>query len=226
MSSLALGTFSSGLIGQARLIAQDQAASASGGALTDAQYTSLINEKYIWLREEVTPRSVYLSSTNMFGGAVSGQAVLTTPTNIKKLLALIPQASVGATVLGSAYERVEPNELADYNTSSSTFAAYRDTTQAGKWSIQFGTSLTAQPVAGFVTQEVTALSASSDVPDLSDHEGYIVARLAAWEAARLSGRDDAFIASIFSTIPQEIQDAMKTAENVKRPREHSIEDSY
>jgi hypothetical protein len=107
-----------------------------------------------------------------------------------------------------------------------SFAAYRDTTQAGKWSIQFGSALTAQSVAGFVTQEVTALSASGDVPDLSDHEGYIVARLAAWEAARLSGRDDAFIAAIFSTIPQEIQDAMKTAENTKAPRAHAIEDTY
>ena len=146
-------------------------------------------------------------------------------TNIKKLLALIPQAGNSVTALGPAYERVDPNELADYP-NATTFAAYRDATQAGAWSIQFGSAPSTQSIAAFVTQEVTALSASSDVPDLSDHEGYIVARLAAWEAARLSGRDDAFIASIFSTIPQEIQDAMKTAENTKKPREHSIEDSY
>lgn len=213
----------------ARLLTQDT--STAGPALTDAQYYSLINEKYAWLKEEVDPRTTWVDHATLFGSgaAVSAKNVMTNATNYRKFLALLPETSSSSQLLASPLERVEPNELADYTTAA-TYALSRQqlgSTAAdnGKWTIHFGAAPSSQYYSAWVVKEVTALASGSDVPELSDHECYIVARAAAAEAARLSGRTE-MVQQIMAPLPQNVRDALQTSMNLKKPRQRTMEDAF
>lgn len=51
------------------------------------------------------------------------------------------------------------------------------------------------------------LAALTDTPDLSQREARIVARLLAWEMARLHSRDEAFLQQILAPMPSKVLDA-------------------
>lgn len=225
MSSLSLAN----LTLHARLLAQDT--STSSPALQDSQYYSLINEKYAWYKEVVDPRTTWVNHTQLTGsgGGVSSKSFKTSDTNYRKILALLPETSSSSTDLASPLERVELNELGDFSTSSYYALSRQQLTSTaadnGKWTIYFGAAPATQFYSAWVIKEVTALSSGSDVPELSDHEGYMVARMAAAEAARLAGRTE-MVDQILAPLPQEVRDALQTAQNVKKPRGRLMEDAF
>ena len=213
----------------ARLLVQDT--STASPSLTDAQYYSLINEKYAWLKEEVDPRLTWVNHTTLFGAAtaISAKNVLTSATNYRKFLSLLPESSATSQDFAGALERVEPNELADFG-SAATYALSRQqlgatTADNGKWTIHFGAATQTQYFSAWVIKEVTALSSGTDSPELSDHECYTVARAASAEAARLAGRTE-MIQAIMAPLPQNVRDALQTAMNLKKPRSRTMEDAF
>jgi len=213
----------------ARLLVQDT--STASPALTDAQYYSLINEKYAWLKEEVDPRLTWVNHTTLFGGAtaVSSKNQMTSATNYRKFLSLLPESNATSQDFAGSLERVEPNELADFTTAA-TYALSRQqlgatAADSGKWTIHFGLAPSSQYYSAWVIKEVTALASGSDSPELSDHECYTVARAAAAEAARLAGRTE-MVQAIMAPLPQNVRDALQTAMNLKKPRARTMEDAF
>lgn len=213
----------------ARILYQDT--STASPALTDAQLASLINEKYAWYKEEVDPRTLWVNHTDLFGAAtaISSAKATTSATNYRKVLALMVASDATALDLAAPLERVEMNELGDYGTAA-TYALSRQqltSTAAdnGKWTVYFGAAPSSVRYTAFVIKEVTALSADADVPELSDHESYMVARMAATDAARLSGRNE-MVQEIMAPLPQGIRDAMTTAMAAKKPRQRTTEDAF
>ena len=212
----------------ARLLLQDT--STASPALTDAQYLILLNEKYAWLKEEVDPRATWVNHTTLFGAAgIAAKAAMTTATNYRKFLSLLPESGATTQLFAGALERVEPNELADFATSA-TYALSRQqlgatAADSGKWTVHFAKAPSTEFFSAWVIKEVTALSAGADLPELSDHECYIVSRAAAVEAARLAGRTE-MIPAIMAPLPKYVQDALATSMNIKKPRSRTMDDAF
>ena len=132
------------------------------------------------------------------------------------------------------FTRVELNEFFDHAGASlallsePVYALERPPALKGKWLIHCANhdAIGYVSTVGVVAYEVTALSAAADIPDLSDHEGYIVYRLAAIECARMLGRSPEFIASLNATLPREFQVATTTGAFLKGPRPRPAEEAF
>lgn len=301
MSTLALGTDTTGMIGQVRLLIQD--VSSAGYALTSAQITSILNDRYLWYKDTQQDRSKCITPTAFVAEKFAGVGVglqpgknLTVSGTYKKIIAIIKATPVsvatcitssnttltsgssfsnvrvgseivgtdittGTTVVsvdmtsqitmsaiatgshtlltmkfyapdasvGTPVERVEMNEFYDaYANGINAYALEREPGNSGKWTVHYSPATgetTPTPCVAVVVPEVTALSASGDTPELTDHESYMICRMAAVDACRLIGRE-ADMSAIAQSLPQEMKDALGVSSFMRQPRTRPSEESF
>lgn len=200
----------------ARLWVQDTSTTLPG--LTDAQYTSLINDRYMSWYKVLEVRAQRIASFQVLAsGELEGVASATS---------IVPEIYELEINL-SPLERMEYNEIRALRVSDSTtgtptrYAAIKDTASE-KWLVSYHPIPNgAFTVTALARVYPTALSGTA-VPLLGDAESYWLYRLAAADAAILLKRPE-LTEAILSPIPDAIRGKMgverKRTDPKRRPDE-------
>ncbi|HJW74957.1 MAG TPA: hypothetical protein VJ787_04715 [Thermoleophilia bacterium] len=217
----------------ARLLAQDSSASNPG--LTQAQYFSLINEAAQYWTSEVSPRVKILSATASGATFATVNVKDLTDNGIADVLYAL-QATAAGNVTGTSVERVRISrmlELQEDATSSATITQWAMTRTAvgvatggnqGRITIYIYPKATGTLYLALAVRPWHTDMAGTDVPDVSDEESRIIARMAATEAARLLGRDEAFINRIAALLPDKASVVERKNRNALFPQESPREE--
>lgn len=203
----------------ARLWARDSSTTLPG--LTDAQYASLINDRYMTWYKVIEARALRVASFQVLAnGELEGVASATS----------VHPEVLGLEIALSPLERVEYAELralrvSDPTTGTPTRYAMVKDTASEKWLVSYHPIPNgAFTVTALVRVYPTALSGTA-VPLLGDAESYWLYRLAAADAAFLIGRPE-LVEMILSPIPEAIRGKMgveaKRLDPKRRPQEMVI----
>lgn len=197
----------------ARLLAQDGDTTNPG--LTSAQYTSLINQRYLHYFRQIEPRIKWVSATTSGLTLAAATRVKTiTDTGIPRIDEVIgvfdegtdigaltktqgqplKREDVAVLLAESTYLPVEqidaslrgaPTKYATLVTAAEPTSA---TTNRGQVTIYFNKySPIARYYSVMVRQSPTLLSGATDTPDVTPEGSYIIPTLAGYDAARLLG---------------------------------------
>lgn len=212
-------TLTNGIL-YARLWAQDVSTTLPG--LTDANYTSLFNDRYASWYKVVEQRAVRVASFQVLAnGELEGVASATSvvPEILELEIALSP------------LERMEYPELRALRVSDSTtgtpkrYAAVKDTASE-KWLTSYHPIPDgAYTVTALARVYPTALSSGSDVPIVGDAECFWLWRMVAADAAILLKRPE-LVEAILAPIPDNIRGKMaverKRFDPKRRPEEQVV----
>ena len=196
--------------------AMDNDANSANWSVSQALQDEIINRFLIRYKLTSKPwtQDLPAATTGLTVGAGVNTIFATTITTIRHINALYLCASAGTTIRTSlALEHCEPAELDQWISdigATGTIKRYSairigDSTKAagtvGAWMLHFYPTPTATTyLIARATLEATPLLNASDVPDLTDEEGYGIAVLAgAWMAIRC-GRE-ALAQDILSELP-------------------------
>lgn len=190
-----------------------------------------INEAYVEWMATLQDRPRLLSAGTSGLVTSSGTRFYTlSVTTIREILGLFRSASGGSTVPLGELEWLEPHEHQEEYEASQALAtpaywtawrldAAATAADVGKWSVGFHpTPTAADSYILRVLVEPTALSGSTDKPDVTDVEAYALGRVAAARLALSMGRDDGFIAQLWQGVPERMQAVFRSQEKSKGPR--------
>jgi len=211
---------------KAGLLAQDT--SASSPAVSDANRLILLNDVLLRYTGDVKAKHSLISATTSGLTFAANAAVAETTASdlYDHILAAYPSNTAAVpTVLPKGLALWTVEEMLDaYDNDGSGTVSGSGTRewQAYAWERVAGTDADtgSTSIRVYVWPALAAtrylilrvpknvqIDALTDTPDLSLREADVVARLLAWEIARLHQRDDAFLQQILSPVPQRVLDA-------------------
>jgi hypothetical protein len=208
----------SGMIGQMRIYMADT--DSNDPAMSDSICTSILNKWYYLWHERVERRLVSVTATaSGFSFAQAATSATSTPTNWYEIAEAYKASGVGVEY-GAPLEIVPPTVLLRLQNSHTTqgtvskVAFMRPATalsaSVGKWTcIVHPIPDAATYISLMVRQWPTALSISTDTPDVTELAAYTISKLAAAEGAAIFGEDAEFIGNMVRDIPDEVFEQLK-----------------
>ena len=211
------------ILSKARLLAQDTATSP---AVSDANALILLNDVLLRFCGDVSNRS-HLVAASVSGLSFSAneaikQTTLSGVDYIDELLAAHPSDTNAANTVPTpalelktvdwmldAYGDTGDGSLSGGGTEWQAWAWERVSVVGGagtqeQFRVYVYPALSAERHLTLRVSRNVTIAALTDTPDLSLREADIVARLLAWEMARLHTRDEAFLAQILAPIPEDV----------------------
>jgi hypothetical protein len=230
-----------------RLLAQDGDTTNPG--LTSAQYTSLINQRYLHYFRQIEPRISWVSATTSgltlaLNTRVKAITDASVTTRIDEVIGLFDEGTNSDAATATQGQPLKREDLmvllsesvylaveavdASLRGAPTKYAVLRDdaeptsaTTLRGAVTIYFNKySPIVRYYSVMLRRSPTKLSNTDDTADVTPEGTYIIATLAAYDAARLLGgssRDPGFLEGILKFVPQDIQERLLVARGERDP---------
>lgn len=214
----------------AQLHVQDTNSSALG--LSNANYLDLINEA-LYAYAAMFPDDLSLSGRVLSASVLSGQtekqvylngvvgnvrnittAMLSTGTN--RLLEIVTVPEILRAIDADSTTTGQPVKVAF--ASEEYISGANTNTELAVTMFMWPKTNNTYTIYLYGTVQPTALSADSDKPPYGDHECRVIARMAAIEAARLLGRNQAFIQGLAAPLPDRVKEHYGTVSRGTLPR--------
>ena len=209
------------IIADARLFAQDTATTSP--AVSDANATILLQDVILRYEGDVEQKEQLVSATTSGLTFAAGDTVKTTSADVGHLLAAHPSDSASVNTLQTpAIALWSVREMLDqYNdsgsgtsvpASSSEFQAWAwekvaEGTPSEKARVYVWPPLNRTRYLTLRQSPYTVITATSDTVDADPRKRKLLARLLAWEMARLHTRDESFLQQILAPIPAQVLNA-------------------
>lgn len=182
-----------------RLWTQDTSTTLPG--LSDAQYTLLINERYMTYTRLVENRVVRIASfQTLANGTLEAVSTDTSPEILSLEINLTPLERM-------EYEELRAKRASDSTTGTPTAYAMLKDTATEKWLTSYWRIPNGAFTVTALARAYPAALSGTAVPVLGDADGYWVYRLAAADACPLLGRPE-LVESILAPIPDNIRGKM------------------
>lgn len=193
--------------------------------LSDAQLTRFLNENYIRLRDTFSPRWQWVNSNGLNGAvAAGGKSISIQSTTIAEIKQLFVESGANRATdkKGTPMTRDEIGRVLTLQKSETTQAKPRiyalqrvgstDPASIGYWiAYIWPISNTDYGISGMIRSEVTELSGATDKPDVQDGEAYTICRLAAADAALITGRPLELVQSILGPVDEKLKSHLTVA---------------
>lgn len=187
-------------------------------ALSDAELTKLINEAYLRSRDHFSPRWNWERGDVLgmaAGMAQSDRNVTPTILTVAEWKMLFVEAGA-TTTAGTPLSRDSVSRVTALQDSEGTegtpriYAAQRLETftaaGVGKWVIHvWPIPSSTIYLSGLVRHEATELAVGTDKPDVQDGEAYTICRMAAMDAALISGRPVELVHAISAPLSDKLK---------------------
>lgn len=198
-------------------------------ALSDAELTRILNENYIRFRDHFSPRWVWESATTLTGTLAQADRKVTFGlTTIAEIKLVFVETAVG-NVAGTPMTKDDLSRILTLQDADTTqaqpriFALLRAGTftaaNIGKWTVYFWPIPNqAYYLSALVRYEVTELAVGADKADVTDGEMYTICRLAAADAALISGRPVELVQGILAPVPEKMKSHLALAVRSVKPQ--------
>lgn len=229
-----LGTkTTSGMIYEAALIAGDSS-SVSGSGLSDAQWTLKVNDAYYWWVTEFEKRTESKTLVSSFtANTWTAQTAVTAndPEILEVSVAIGSAPTATRTIEWMPWAQIrwlQARKIAEGGTLTATYPQFyslqKESGQSNRWRIAvFPAPPTggAYQVNGRVRVHPTALSSSTDTPDLDDFGARCVIRIAAAWGAEDIGQSPERVDRILRALPEFVRAKMTRNRDLPDPNRRS-----
>lgn len=209
------------IIADARVFAQDTA--TTNPAVSDANATILLQDVLLRYEGDVEQKEQLVSATTSGLTFAAGDTVKTTSVDVGHLLAAFPSDSASvntlqtpALALWTVRDMLDKYSDAGSGTSvpasSSEFSAWAwekvaEGTPSEKARVYAWPPLNRTRYLTLRQAPYSVITATSDTVDADSRKRKLLARLLAWEMARLHTRDESFLQQILAPIPAQVLNA-------------------
>lgn len=205
------------IVARSRVFAQDTA--TTDPAVSDANYLILLNDVLMRYTRDVRQKTSIIPASTSGLTFAANDVVVTTSVDMGEILSFHSSDTTAANDLLSealsvwtVRDMLEAHRASGAGTVSGGGSEWLavawekvvEGTTSEKARVYVWPPLSVTRYLTVRTSPDTLIAALTDTPDISVHDAYTVARLLAWEGARLHTRDEAFLQQILAPLPKEV----------------------